>query len=84
MFIIKKKNREISRKIGRLEALNRRQLNVEGVYIQLCVEITVNRGFSCDVRRSCLVLVLVASLQWIYQQRCVRPATNGKTYTAGF
>ena len=32
---------------------------------------------------SCLVLVLVASLQWISQQRCVRPATKGKTYTAG-
>ena len=32
---------------------------------------------------SCLVLVLVASLKWISQQRCVRPATKGKTYTAG-
>ena len=31
-----------------------------------------------------LVLVLVASLQWISQQRCVRPATKCKTYTAGF
>ena len=31
-----------------------------------------------------LVLVLVASLQWVSQQRCVRRTNKGKTYTAGF
>ena len=38
----------------------------------------------CFLRLQVLVLVLVASLQWISQQRCMRPATKGKTYTAGF
>ena len=45
-------------------------------------EVTSHNGTLAG--ESCLVLVLVASLQWISQQRCVRPATKGNTYTAGF